>query len=100
MGLEIERVIMVASNDPGTSQHIAMPVGDGQEVGGLGFLATLIGHRLAAFLGNRMTAIQIDLFEVQIALNHLDAMLPDLFQAAIAAPFTLMMVNRLPTDFL
>jgi len=96
---EVKSVGMIARHDPGRSQHIAMPVADGQDVGGLGFLASLIGHRLAAFLGNGMTAIQVQPCEVQILSNDLNTVLPEPFQASVSAPFAIMVVDRLPTDF-
>ena len=91
---------MVACDDASTSQNIAMPIGNGQDVGRFAFLASLIGHRLATFLGKGMTAIQIELFEVQISLNHRNTVLPDPFQASVPAPLAGVVVDRLPTDFL
>jgi len=61
VGLEVIGVIMIAGHNTGGRHDKAVGIGDGQDVGGLGLLASLIGHRLAAFLGNGMAAIEIDL---------------------------------------
>ena len=91
---------MIASHDPCTSDHIAMSVGDGQDIRSFGFLAPLIGHRLSPFLGNRVTAIEIDLFKIQISFNRHNALLPDPFQTSVSAPLAGVVIDGLPTDFL
>jgi hypothetical protein len=96
---EVECVCVIACHDPGGRQHKAMPVADGQDIRGLGFLASLIGHRLAAFLGNGMTAIQVQPCEVQVISNDLNTVLPEPLQASVPAPFAIVMVDRLPADF-
>ena len=98
MGFEVEGIVMIASDDPGGGQDIALPIGDGQNVGGLGFLASLIGHRLAAFLGNRMTAIEVQLLQVKVNCNDFQAMLPNDLKTSISAPLAKVIVDRLPTD--
>jgi len=60
MELEMISIIMIACNDAGRSYDKPVDVSEGQDIGGLGFLAPLIGHRLAAFLGNSMAPIEIE----------------------------------------
>lgn len=98
MGFEVEGIVMIASNDSGGRQDIALSIGDGQNVAGLGFFASLVRHRLAAFLGNRMTAIEVQLLQVKVNLNDFEAMLPDQLPTSISAPLAKVVVDRLPTD--
>lgn len=98
MRLEVESVIMVARDDPSAGQHIALSVGDGQDIRGFSLLASLISHRLAAFLGDGMAAIQVQPRQVRIRLDRLNTVLPDLFQTPVGAPLLEVVVDRLPTD--
>ena len=61
MRLQVVGIIMIASNQVGTGNDETLAVSVWQDIGSLSFLAALIGNRLAAFLGNGMTAIQIEL---------------------------------------
>lgn len=60
MGFEMVGIVMVASDDPSRSHDEAIGIRDGQDVGGLGFLAALIRHRFAAFLGDGVAAVQVE----------------------------------------
>ena len=61
MGLEVKGVMMVARNNPCTSNDVAVGIRDGQDVTGFGALAALIRHTLTAFLGQGMAAVQVQL---------------------------------------
>lgn len=99
MGLEVESVVMIACHHPRRREDVPVGIHDRQNVTRLGAFASLISHALAAFLGNRMTAIQIQLTQVKIILHGLNARLPNLFQAPVGTPFAEVVVHRLPTDF-
>jgi hypothetical protein len=47
-----------------------------------------------------MTAIEIELGQVQVAFNHFNAVLPDALQTPVSAPLAKVVVHRLPTDLL
>jgi hypothetical protein len=47
-----------------------------------------------------MTAIEVELRQVQVVLDHFNTVLPDPLQAPISAPLAKVVVDRLPTDFL
>jgi hypothetical protein len=97
--LEVEGVIMIARHHARRSKNVPVGIHDGQNVARLGPFAPLIRHALAAFLGNRMTAIQVQLTQVKVVLHRLNARLPDFFQAPVDAPFAKVVVHCLPTDF-
>ena len=59
MGFEIERIVVLASDDPARSDDIAVLIHDRQDVTGLAFLASLIGDRLTAFLSQAVRAVQV-----------------------------------------
>ncbi len=98
MGLEVEGVVMVARDDACGGQDIALAIGDRQNIGGLGLLASLISHRLTAFLGNRVTAIQIQLRQVKLVVDDLNTVFPNALQAPVGTPLLEVIVDRLPTD--
>jgi hypothetical protein len=97
--LEVEGIVVIARHHARRSENIPVSIHDGQNVARLGSFATLIRYALAAFLGNRMTAIQVQLTQVKVGLHRVDARLPDLFQAPIGAPLAKVVVHCLPTDF-
>jgi hypothetical protein len=47
-----------------------------------------------------MATIQVQLRQVQIGLDDLNAVAPDPFQAPVGAPLLEVVVDRLPTDLL
>jgi hypothetical protein len=47
-----------------------------------------------------MTAIEVEVRQVQVVFDHLNTVLPDPLQAPISAPLAKVVVHRLPTDFL
>jgi hypothetical protein len=51
---------MVAFHDASAGYDVAVNVYDGQDVAGLGFLAALISHGVTTFLGERVSAIQVE----------------------------------------
>ena len=83
MLFQLEGIVVVASDRQRGSHDVALRICDGQDVGRLGSLASLVGHRLAAFLGNNVTAVQIEFRQIQVGLDGQDARLPHLFQARI-----------------
>ena len=99
MGFEVEGVMVISRDNARRSDDVAVGIHDGQDVAGLGTLAALIGHTLTALLGQGMTAVQVQLAQVKVALHGLNARLPHLFQTTIGAPFAKVVVHGLPTDF-
>ena len=99
MPFQLEGVVVVASNGQRGSHDVAPRIRDRQNVGRLGSLASLVGHRLAAFLGDDMTAIQIQFRQIQVVPDGQNARLPHLFQAAISTPLAKMVVNGVIADF-
>jgi len=99
MDLQVERVVVIARHDPRGSDYVTVRIHDGQDVTGLGALASLISDALAAFLGNRMTAIQVQLAQIKVGLDRLNTRLPHPFQTAVATPLLKVVVDCLPTDF-
>ena len=97
MGLQVEGVVVVARNDAGRSQDVAVGIHDGQDVAGLGALATLIGHPLTALFGQGMAAIPVQLAHVKVGLHRWNAGRPDPLQTPVGAPLTKVIVHCLPT---
>ena len=98
MRFEFEGIVVIASYGQRGSHDVALRIGDGQDVGRFGSLASLVGRRLAAFLGDDVTAVEVDFRQIQIALDRQNAGLPHLLQAAIPAPLAKMVVNRVMAD--
>lgn len=90
---------MVAGDDARGRQDAPVSVGDRQDIGGLGFLASLIGYRLTAFLGERMAAVEVEVPGVDLVTNPPDAVLENTLQAAVPTPFAVVMVDRMIADF-
>ena len=59
MAFEIIGIVVITGDNVRRGNDKAVLVHDGQNVAGLGFLAPLIGDRLAAFLRQTMGAIQV-----------------------------------------
>ncbi len=95
---EVESIMMVARDDPGRSHHIALSIGDGQNVRGFGSFSRLISDTLAALLRLCVTAIEIQLRQIEVSLDRLDTLLPDPLQTAIGTPFLEVIVDRLPAN--
>ena len=93
MVLELEGIVVIARDEWRGSNDVALSIGDGQDVGGLGPFASLIGHRFATFLGNGVTAIEIELRQIQVVLDRHNTRFPRPFQAAISAPLAKMVVH-------
>lgn len=91
--------MMIVCHQFSASDHIALAVGDGQNIAGFGTLARLIGHTVTALLSNPVAAIQVELQQVKIITDSLDAALTNPPSTAIGAPFLPVIVNRLSTDF-
>ena len=66
MVFQFKGVVMVARDDARGCQNEPVGVGDGQDVGGLGFLPSLIGDVFAPFLGGCMTAIEVEVMRVDL----------------------------------
>ena len=99
MDLEIEGIIVLTREDACRSDDITVLVHDRQDVTRLTFLAPLIGNGLAAFLGEAMGAVQVEFRQIQSVADGEKAVLPDLFETAIATPAREMQVDRTVTDF-
>ena len=98
MLLELKGIVMVASDRERRSDDVTLDIGDGQDIGRLGSFASLVGHRLAPFLGDGMTTIEVEFRQIQPVLDRADACLPYLFQAAIPAPLAKMVVHGIMAD--
>ena len=96
MRLEVEGVMMVACDDPGRSHHIALCVGDGQDIRRFRSFSVLVGDTFAAFLRQRVTAIKVQMRQIEVFADRLNTLLPDPLQAAIGTPFLKVVVDRLP----
>ncbi len=59
MGFQIERIVVLAGDNTGRSDDIAVLVHNRQDVAGLAFLAALIGDRLTAFLSQAVRTVQV-----------------------------------------
>jgi len=57
--VKVVAVMMVARDGLGTREHAAALIAQGHDIGCLGLLAGLIGDGLAAFFGQRVTAIEV-----------------------------------------
>lgn len=90
---------MIASDDTRGRQNAPVGIGDRQDIGGLGFLASLIGHRLAPFLGERMAAVEVEVLGVDLVTDAQDTVLKYPLQAAIPTPLAVMMIDRMIADF-
>ena len=99
MVFEQVSIIVIASHNPRRGQNVTSPIGDGQHIGGLGPLATLISHCLTTLLRHSMTAIQIHLRQIQVGTKMHNTRLPDPLQTPIGTPLLPMIVHRLPTWF-
>jgi hypothetical protein len=47
-----------------------------------------------------VTAIEIEVGQVQVPFNHFNAVLPDTLQTPVSAPLAKVIIHRLPTDLL
>jgi hypothetical protein len=99
MGFELKRIVMVTRYDTCSSHHIAVAIGNRQDIAGLRPFASLVRHTFPTFLGNGMTLIQIHLAQVQFILDVPNTFLPNLLQTAIHTPLALMIIHRLPSWF-
>ena len=99
MRLQIESIIMIASNGLRASDNVAVDIANRQDVGRFSPFAPLIGHRFAPFFSDGMCAIQIEFRKIQIVLNGQNTRFPHFFKAAIAAPLAKMVVNCMIADF-
>lgn len=95
---QFEGVMLIARHNASRGDDVAVAVGEGQDIRSLGTLARLVGHVFAALLGDGVAAIQIHVGHVQVVFDHQDAVLPQPFQAAVAAPLAEVVIHRLPTD--
>ena len=69
MPLEIEGIVVLTGADAGGGHHIALLIHDGQDVAGLAFLAAWLGHRLAAFLGEAVRAVQVEFRQIPVVAD-------------------------------
>lgn len=91
--------MVIASNNASRGNDVPLSIRNRQDIARFARLASLVGHPVAALLGKRVAAIQIELGRVHVVLDHLNALLPDPFQTAIRAPFAKVVAHRIPTDF-
>lgn len=59
VGFQIERIVVITHNDACRCHDVSVGIGDRQDVARFRTLASLLRHTLTAFLGNGVTAIQI-----------------------------------------
>lgn len=99
MGRHLPGIVMIAGDDISGGDDKAVAVGDGQDVGGFGTLASLIGNPITTLLGNGVAAVKIQIGGIQAVSDHVNTLLPQPFQTAIATPFAKVVVYGRPTDF-
>ena len=99
MRFEVESVMMIACYNAGRSRNEAVRVCQRRNVGSFRFLSPLKCCGFAAFFSGGMTAVKIEPRQIDIRPNEINAVPPDLFQAAVTAPFAKMVIHRLPADF-
>lgn len=99
MGFQAKSVVVIARHDAGRSHDRPFAIGDGQDIAGFSTLARLVSHTVTAFLGNGVAAIEVQLRQIQVMLDRVDAFLPHPFQTAIPAPLLKVIIDRLPTEF-
>lgn len=97
--LEIVSIVVITRHEAGGSDDEAICICNRQDIGCFGLFAPLIGDRFAAFLGNNMRTVQVELGQVQQMLNGSNTPLPDPLQTAIPTPLAEVVIHRLPTDF-
>lgn len=98
VGFEVESIVTVPRDHAGRSQHIALRVGDRQDVGGFRAFSVLVSDTFAAFLRQGMAALQIQVRRIKVRLGGLNTLLPNPLQAAIGTPFLEVIVDRLPAQ--
>lgn len=96
--LQVKGIVMITGDNARACQDKPVGIGNGQDIGGLGFLAALIGHRLATFLGKGMTAIQIQVMGIDLVSNLHDTLLEHARQAPVAAPLAEVVIHRPPRN--
>src|SRR5258708_19602353 len=82
VGVELKRLIVGGGENVGGGDDIAVVVGDGQDIGDHGTLAASISNPFTAFLGERVTPVQIQNRQIQFSLDDLHAVLPNSFYTA------------------
>lgn len=75
MVIEIERVVVMISDDACGRHHITVGVGDGQTVGGFGVFTAPVTHTFSPFLSDCVIAIQVHSRQVQFLMNALHMLL-------------------------
>lgn len=98
MGFEVEGVMMVPRHNPGRSDDVAMSLGDGQDIRGLGAFSVLVGNTFTPFLRDGMAAIQVQARHLEVRADRLNTLLPDPLETAIGTPFLEMIVDGLPAN--
>ena len=99
MRFQTKSVVVIACHDAGRSEDIPVAIGDGQHITGLGALARLVSDTFTAFFGYGVAAIEVQVRQIQILLDRVDALMPDALQTAIPAPLLKVVIDRLPTEF-
>ena len=79
VGFEIESIMMMTGDNPCGGNDVTLSFRNRQDVGCFGPFAGLVGHRLTAFLGNYMTAVQIEFRKIQVVLDGQNALFPHRF---------------------
>lgn len=97
--LQLEGVVVVACDNASGGEDETVGVGDGQNIGRFGFLASLISHRFTAFLGWRVAAVKVKAMGVDLLMDADDAVLKHPLQATIVAPFAIVVVDGMIADF-
>lgn len=98
---ELIRVVMIARHyRPPRQRQLRASLMGRDDTGGLKAFAPLVSDRFAAFLGQRMTSVEIEVCGVHLLADRHDAGLPHTLEAAVPAPLAEVMVDRAPADFL
>ena len=95
MRFEVERVMMIARYNTGRGRNEAVRFRQRQDIGSFRFLPPLKRCGFAAFFSGGMASVKIEPRHP----NEINTVPPDLFQAAVTAPFTEMVIHGLPADF-
>lgn len=91
---------MVACHDTCGCQDETIGIGNGQHIGCLRFLASLISNGLTAFLGRGMAAVQVEMMGIDLLSDAQNAVCERPLQATILTPLAIVMIDCMITDLL
>lgn len=88
MRSEVERVMMIARYNTGRGRNEAVRFRQRRDIGSFRFLPPLKRCGFAAFFSGGMASVKIEPRQIKFRPNEINTVPPDLFQAAVTAPFT------------